>query len=273
MVAKSSSEHPDQLSWYLTRVTNRNHLTHEASCEVFEKMKASTTPDVQKLKARNELIESNLRLVVSIAKKFRGRGVPFEDLIAEGNLGLIKSVERYDHTRGYRFSTYASWWIRQAIAQHVLKRRGTVRLPAHAAVVHKKVTSATQEFSESTGFEPSIEDLAELVGASERVVKATVFASKRTVSLSERCADSSFGNVSEKTWEHVIPDTNPTPYEALAERETAERVRDAVKKLSPKEAAVLRLRFGLSEDPTDHETHPITQEEIRDLETRSKEKH
>jgi RNA polymerase primary sigma factor len=241
---------------YLRDISRYPLLSHDESVALFQKYNAEGD-----VKAKKKIIESNLRLVVSIAKVYKNSGLPFEDLVQEGNLGLIKSVDKYDWKRGFRFSTYASWWVKQAIGQHVMKRKRTIRMPAHALGVQKKLISATEEYKKVFNSDPSIEELAELTGASQKVVRATLESCRQTRSLHDPINPTG----DDKTaLGDTIPDDGPTgdPFGLVMKRELLDIMREVMAELSPKEAAILRLRFGLIEDPTDHRTYPITEKEL-----------
>ncbi len=245
---------------YLRDISRYPLLSHDESVALFKKYN-SDEADADKAKAKKKIIESNLRLVVSIAKVYKNRGLPFEDLVQEGNLGLIKSVDKYDWKRGFRFSTYASWWVKQAIGQHVMKRKRTIRMPAHALGVQKKLISATEEYKKVFNSDPSIEELAELTGASQKVVRATLESCRQTRSLHDPINPTGDDKT---TLGDTIQDDTPTgdPFGTVMKRELLDIMRSVMAELSPKEAAILRLRFGLIEDPTDHRTYPITEKEL-----------
>jgi len=222
---------------------------------------AESTPEA--IAVRKKLVECNLRLVVSIAKQYKGHNLPIEDLIQEGNIGLMKSIDRFKWEKGFRFSTYSTWWIKQAIGQHVLKRKRMIRLPAHAATVQRKMMQAAEEYRETMGCEPTTEELRVLIGASDTVVKATVHSGRGTISLQQPLSSSGEGD----TIEDKVEDQRPgcDPFENVAEKQLLELTRDVLGSLSAKEAAILRLRFGLCEDSKNSTDYPITEEEVNQV--------
>ena len=228
---------------YLASLQAYPQLSHEQLVELFKKYEKGGKEGVS---ARKILAESNLRLVVYVAKMQKRHNIPLEDLIQEGNLGLLKAIERFDWTKGFRFSTYATWWIKQAISQYVLKRKKIIRLPAHVASAQKKMIEATNTFKEMTGCEPSAEELSSMIDVSETVIKATLHSGKHVVSLHQQ--ESSDPNSS--TLEEKLEDSNieNNPFELLAKKEMIDVVKKVMQTLSPKEIAILRLRFGLFED-------------------------
>jgi RNA polymerase primary sigma factor len=216
-------------------------------------------------KARKKLIESNLRLVISIAKKHKGHNIPLEDLIQEGNLGLLKAIERFDYKKGFRFSTYATWWIKQAIGQHLLKHKRMIRLPAHVAGIQRKLLQEAEKFRKMTGVEPTQEDLFPLIDASETVVKATMASNNNVISLSQTVSsDPNSGTVGDKIEDR---EERNDPFYNVSSRELMDVVRHVLSGLSEKESAILKLRFGLFDDESlDKHEYSISQEEIDDLE-------
>jgi RNA polymerase primary sigma factor len=255
---------------YLNALQLYPQLKHPEAVELFKSYNAGCVRDKEgevtsrtadAWKVRKKLTECNLRLVVSIAKQYKGHNIPIEDLIQEGNIGLMKAVDRFKWEKGFRFSTYATWWIKQAIGQHVLKRKRMIRLPAHAATVQRKMLQAAEEFRESEGCEPTNEELQAIVGASETVVKATMHSGRGTISLQQPLSSSGEGDTIEDKVEDERPGSNP--YENCAEKELLEITQGVLSCLSAKEAAILRLRFGLNEDSTDSSEYPITEAEAR----------
>jgi RNA polymerase primary sigma factor len=243
---------------YLKNLHNYPQLKHPEVVELFQSVESG---GVSADRARRKLIECNLRLVVSIAKQYKSHNLPIEDLIQEGNIGLMKAVERFKWDKGFKFSTYATWWIKQAIGQHVLKRKRIIRLPAHAATVQRKMIQAAEEYREIMGSEPSQEELSELVGASETVVKATLHGGKTIISLQQPLSMDDDSDCLEDKIEDQNPDSNP--FERVSQRELFEITKKVISTLTPKEAAIIRLRFGLTEDETNSEKYPITESEIQ----------
>jgi RNA polymerase primary sigma factor len=250
------------ISLYLNSLSKFPQLKHPELVELFQIIDKKDDV-VLAAKTKKKIIECNLRLVVSIAKHYKGHNLPIEDLIQEGNIGLMKAVERFDWKRGFRFSTYASWWIKQAIGQHVLKRKRMIRLPAHAAGVQRKIMAATAEYREQMGCEPSQEEIMMLIDASETVVKATLQSGRSIVSLQQPISSSGEGDkIEDKIEDHR---TSSNPFEVIAEKELLEITKTVLAGLSLKEAAILRLRFGLVEDAENDELYPITSSELQNV--------
>lgn len=246
----------DTIHTYLNDIKALGQLRHPEVVSLFQIYEAGGK---EAEKARKKLIESNLRLVISFAKKQKGHNLPLEDLIQEGNMGLIKAIERFDYKKGFRFSTYASWWIKQAISQHVLKQKRMIRLPAHAASVQKKLMQAVEEFKEQTGQEPTEQDLLDLVDASETVVKATMTSGKNILSLNQALSsDPDSGTLEDKIEDEEL---SRDPFYNVASKELYDIVRTVLSSLTEKETAILRLRFGLFDEDGDSEKFCITEEE------------
>ena len=191
--------------------------------------------------ARDHLIRANTRLVVSIAKRYIGRGVPFLDLIQEGNLGLMKAVEKFDYRRGFRFSTYATWWIRQTITRAIADQGRTIRVPVHMSDRIRRLYKVSREFEQKYGRKATTEELGELLEVEPRKVQWMLKVSWRPLSLERPVGeeeDSELGSF-------IEDDTTPTPTQTAFQNLLREKVEEVLSTLSPREARVLRLRFGL----------------------------
>ena len=222
------------------------------------------------LEARQLLIESNLRLVVSIAKRYINRGLTFMDLVQEGNIGLIKAVYKYDPSRGFRFSTYGTWWIRQAISRAIADKGRMVRLPVHMSDVINRVIKEKTLLTQKLQKEPSNEELAESLGMSLERLEYIYQVSQDVVSL-----DSNIDNEEETFLVDVIPDitaVNPVTY--LENLEYRNKIDKMLKTLTPREERIIKLRYGL-EDNTIHTLEDIakefgiTRERVRQLEVKA----
>ena len=258
----------DALNLYLTQLKKHPQLKHTEVVDLFQSYSMGGN---ESEKARKKLIESNLRLVISIAKKYKGHNMPLEDLIQEGNLGLLKAIERFDYKKGFRFSTYATWWIKQAISQHVLKRKRMIRLPAHAAGIQKRLVQAAQEFKETTGMDASQEDLLALVDASETVVKATLASGNNIISLdqpfSSYSKDSSASDTKNVGDFIEDLDNKKDPFYNVSTQELMEVVKHVLSNLSDKESTILKLRFGLFDNDIEKSEYQISKEELLALES------
>lgn len=252
----------DTISWMIGNLQRFEVMSHEESTELFKKFVAGSEvravgeqqrrvpTTVEARRAMDRLVACNLKLVVAIAKGYRRSGLDFEDLLQEGNLGLIRAVEKFEWQKGYRFSTYATWWIRQAVSQFVMKRARTVRLPAHAIGVNRRMEQAKIEYKKMFGVEPSIGELSDVMGVSESIVKATVHGAKRTLSLSSPLdRDAADGDTLGDTLVDQTIASNP--FEAFAEKQAFENLCRSFSKLTPKEEQILRLRFGITDAPDD----------------------
>ena len=255
---------------YLTSLQRFPQLNKEQATELFQAYQKGCKRDsegeviertIEASKIRKKLTECNLRLVVSIAKQYKGHNLPIEDLIQEGNIGLMKAVDRFKWEKGFMFSTYATWWIKQAIGQHVLKRKRMIRLPAHAATVQRKMLMAREEFVETQGHEPTDEELMGIVGASETVAKATMHSGRAMISLQQPINTSGDGDTIEDKVEDERPGSDP--FDNVAQKQLLLITKEVLKGLSNKEAAILRLRFGLVDDNVTATQYPITEEEAR----------
>ncbi|MBE7038297.1 MAG: RNA polymerase sigma factor RpoD [Ruminococcaceae bacterium] len=254
----------DPVRMYLKEIGKVPLLTSDEEVELAERMHNGDEA------AKKRLSEANLRLVVSIAKRYVGRGMLFLDLIQEGNLGLIKAVEKFDYTKGYKFSTYATWWIRQAITRAIADQARTIRIPVHMVETINKLIRVSRQLLQELGREPKVDEIAVEMGVSEDKVREIMKIAQEPVSL-----ETPIGEEEDSILGDFIPDNDaPAPSDMAAFMLLKEQLMNVLETLTPREEKVLRLRFGLDDgrartlEEVGKEFN-VTRERIRQIEAKA----
>ena len=261
-----SSDDPVRL--YLKEIGKYPLLTTEEEIALAKQI-AEGTPEEQAA-AKKKLSEANLRLVVSIAKRYVGRGMQFLDLIQEGNLGLIKAAEKFDYTKGYKFSTYATWWVRQAITRAIADQARTIRIPVHMVETINKLIRVNRQLAQELGRDPTPAEIAKEMSISESKVREIIKIAQEPVSL-----ETPIGEEEDSHLGDFIEDENaPAPAEVASNAMMREQLQEVLHTLTPREEKVIRLRFGL-EDGQAHTLEEVgkefnvTRERIRQIEAKA----
>ena len=280
----------DAVAFYLREVSKVPLLTHEEEISLSKRIEAGRKArhllaegsvakrqhdDLRRTvedgwAAREHIITANFRLVISVAKKYVRRGVPFLDLIQEGNIGLIRATKKFDHRRGFRFSTYATWWIRQAVSRCVADQGRTIRVPVHMGDQINRLRRFSHKLTQSLGRDPNLEELAESLNISPKKVEELMRVAQRPLSLELPADDDEEHELGEYTADRILP----TPVDKVTERIMREHLKDVLEELPPREVMILQLRYGL----TDGKSHTlgevgkklgVTRERVRQIEAQA----
>jgi RNA polymerase primary sigma factor len=260
----------DEIIRYQKRLWNLEKTTHLSIHEIKEINRRMSIGEAKARRAKKEMIEANLRLVISIAKKYTNRGLQFLDLIQEGNIGLMKAVDKFEYRRGYKFSTYATWWIRQAITRSIADQARTIRIPVHMIETINKLNRISRQMLQELGREPQPEELAERMELPEDKVRKVLKISKEPISMATPIGDDEDSNLGD-----FIEDSNVLlPADTATNSGLSESTREILSSLTPREAKVLRMRFGIDMN-TDHtleevgKQFDVTRERIRQIEAKA----
>jgi RNA polymerase sigma factor RpoS len=260
----SSQKGLDAIKYYLKEIRKTPLLTFDQEQALAKKI------DQGDQEARAGMIEANLRLVVAIGKKYINRGLPFSDIIEEGNLGLIRAVEKFQYQRGFKFSTYASWWIKQSIERAIVNQTRTIRLPVHIAEIVNSYMRATRQLTQKLGRDPSIDEVAKKMKVTVDKVRSISQVVRETYSL-----DMLIGDQEEDTLKDVLQDVNAiSPASVSDDIRRREHIDEWLKQLSVSEKKVVEMRFGLIDgDPMTLDSigkeFGITRERVRQIETQA----
>jgi len=274
---KENKEHSKKLEAYAQEVlrAQRKLQDLEKECgltitEIKDINRRVSIGEAKSRRAKKEMIEANLRLVISIAKKYTNRGLQFLDLIQEGNIGLMKAVDKFEYRRGYKFSTYATWWIRQAITRSIADQARTIRIPVHMIETINKLNRITRQILQETGLEPTPEELAVRMEMPEEKVRKVLKIAKEPISMETPIGEDEDSNLGD-----FIEDTNiESPVDFATSKGLREATQEILSSLTPREAKVLRMRFGIDMN-TDHtleevgKQFDVTRERIRQIEAKA----
>ena len=257
----------DSVRIYLQQIGKIPLLSAEEELEVAKKIY-----ETQSEIARKVLINANLRLVVSIAKKYIGRGLSFLDLIQEGNLGLIKATEKFDYTKGYKFSTYATWWIQQSITRAIADKARIIRLPIHLIESINKIKKATMDLTTELGRIPVKQEIADKMGISVAKLTSIIKSTQSTISIDTPTGQKDDSN---KIIDYIVDESTIAPESLVSQESMLDDIKGMLEQLSPKERDVLILRFGLNNDGNKKtldeigSLYGVSRERIRQIENRA----
>ncbi len=259
----------------VAREVKRKIVRMEIECgvssdQIKEAVKAIEKGEAKTKEAKSELVKANLRLVISIARRYINRGLPFLDLIQEGNLGLMKAVDKFEYQRGYKFGTYATWWIRQSITRAIADQARTIRIPVHMIEIINKMNRTSRTLVQENGREPTLDEIAKRMGMSLDKVQKVLKIAKRPISLETPIGDEEEGRL-----EDLIEDTGViSPQEAAISSNMAKQTQRVLSTLNKREERILRMRFGIGEKQAHTleevgKDFDLTRERIRQIEEKA----
>ena len=276
LLGSNSAKVNDPVRMYLKEIGRVPLLSGEEEIILAQQIEAGSKEDAsyQEIRlgnsAKQKLIDANLRLVVSIAKRYVGRGMLFLDLIQEGNLGLIKAVDKFDYTKGYKFSTYATWWIRQAITRSIADQARTIRIPVHMIETINKLNRISRQLLQEMGREATPEELAERMGMPEDKIRKVLKIAKEPISMETPIGDDDDSHLGD----FIEDSTLELPLDSATAQSLKVATHEVLEGLTPREAKVLRMRFGIDMN-TDHtleevgKQFDVTRERIRQIEAKA----
>lgn len=256
----------DHVRLYLREIAGKSLLSAEEERELAVRKEAGDS------RAKDELAEANLRLVISIAKRYIGKGLPVLDLIQEGNIGLLRAIDKYDYRKGYKLSTYATWWIRQAISRAIADQSKTIRVPVHFSEQASRMYRISSSMAQTLGREPTAAEIAAEMNITEEQVLRLKMAGQELLSF-----DDPVGDEEDRTRGDTIPDEAPGPFEIAAEKMMKEQLMEVVETLGEREQLVVRMRYGL-DDGIEHTLEEVgkllgvSRERVRQIESKAKRK-
>jgi len=264
------AEHEDEIVRLQKKLAEIEHGASLNISEIKEINRRMSIGEAKARRAKKEMVEANLRLVISIAKKYTNRGLQFLDLIQEGNIGLMKAVDKFEYRRGYKFSTYATWWIRQAITRSIADQARTIRIPVHMIETINKLNRVSRQMLQEMGREATPEELAERMEMPEDKIRKVLKISKEPISMETPIGDDEDSHLGDFIEDEKVA----SPSESAAQESLTEATREILSTLTPREAKVLRMRFGIDMN-TDHtleevgKQFDVTRERIRQIEAKA----
>jgi len=252
----------DSLETFFKQVGKTDLLTREQEIEISKLIESGDK------RARDKMIKANLRLAISIAKQYQNKGCDMDDLIQESSIGLIKAIDRFDWRRGFKFSTYACWWIKQSVRTHIASHSAAFKLPTYAKNMMYKIQQATVEYEREFGQKPTNQEVADLLGVSIDTIESMIECTAPSVSIDKAVGADNSGST--RTLRDTIPDESDSVETLIDNQKIMQALKGAMESLTPREQKIVRLRFGITEPDDDTENFPISETEYNNLVSESK---